>query len=99
MGSKVLNKLKGELQEEAKKIAERAAQKAKPKWDGPNPTLEERLGMTEDMLEVCRRGNKEANRYFGGNSKVEVKTKLPSDPQASVGVMTVEQLGKFKCSN
>jgi len=70
------------------------------KWTGPNPSMEERLGLTEDMLEVCRSTHQDATAYFGEvASSFKSAVKLPPDHNRSVGVMSVEELGKYKCSN
>lgn len=67
-------------------------------WTGPNPTLEERLGLTEDMLEVCRKSQQETARYFS-DKQTSVRTKLPPDHKRPVGVLTVKELGEYKCSS
>jgi len=54
--------------------------------------------MTEDMLEVCRNAAEAAGAYFPAPASQRTP-RLPLDHQKSVGVLTVEQLGKYSCSN
>lgn len=67
-------------------------------WSGPNPPMEERLNFVEDMLELCRKHQKEGSVYFGKKT-VSPRTQLPPDHKRSVGVLSVKELAKFKCSH
>jgi len=68
-----------------------------PQWDGPNPSEEDRLCFTEDMLEVCRESAQDMKFYFGG-SKPPGNMRLPTEWKKPVGVLTVEQLGQYNCT-
>lgn len=66
-------------------------------WKGDNPTQEERLAMVEDMLEACAElMNKEGCPEEPEPPKAVA---LPSDYMGSVGVLTLDQLAKYSCSN
>mmetsp|Transcript_33874 Transcript_33874/g.97423 ORF Transcript_33874/g.97423 Transcript_33874/m.97423 type:complete len:395 (-) Transcript_33874:166-1350(-) len=66
----------------------------------PFPSQAERLRIVEDMLELCR-NSVAANRKEADLKDADAPraSRLPPDHRKSVGVLSVEQLGKYSCSN
>mmetsp|Transcript_45374 Transcript_45374/g.144842 ORF Transcript_45374/g.144842 Transcript_45374/m.144842 type:complete len:362 (+) Transcript_45374:175-1260(+) len=77
---------------------EQREDRAATKWQGKNPTMEERVGMTEQMLEVSRGHAEEAAVLFP-NSRIPENVKLPPDYKGPVGVLNISQLSKFNSNH